>query len=156
MVNKKRYGGGVCLLVGCQFVMAAEIYIPDSYDTVGENYSIPRPYKKSPVKSVTIIKNGMKFEADKNDTEGCPTFKVTEKDIKEYFSKAKVVSNRDYMHEISWSECYASGEIRFSNGKVGKWRIQKYRAGSLFMDGKKYYFDCQRCRSKVYDEVLVY
>ena len=151
MVNTQNFFWAICLLGIFQGVAAAEKYIPDRYDSGGDRYWSPRPYKKSPVKRVTIIKNGMKFEANKDDTEGCPTFKVTEKDIEEYFSKAKVVSAADYMHEISWSECYATGKIEFANGKSGQWNVQQYRAGFLWMDGKGYHFDCQKCRSKVFE-----
>ena len=134
-----------------QVVVAAEEYILDRYDAGGSRYWSSRPYKKSSVKRVTIIENGMKSEAGKEEPDDCTKFRVTEKDIKEYFSKAKVVSYGAYMHEINWSACYANGKIEFANGKSGKWGVQKLRSGYLLMDGKKYYFDCQKCRSKVFE-----
>ena len=143
--------GAICLLGIYNSVTTAEEYIPDSYDIVGENYSAPRPYKRSPVKKVVVIENGMKSEAGKGMPDDCTKFKVTEKDIKEYFSKAIVVSAGAYMHEINWSPCYANGTTEFANGKSGKWGVQQYRAGYLYMDGKIYHFDCQRCRSKVFE-----
>ena len=151
MVNKKQFFGMICLLCLCQGASTAEEYIPDNYESGGDRYWSPRPYKKSPVKHVTIIENGMKSEAGKGEPDDCTQFKVTEKDIKEYFAKAKVVSRGAYMHEINWSACYANGKIDFANGKSGKWGVQKLRSGYLFMDGKKYYFDCQKCRSKVFE-----
>ena len=156
MVSAQKIFWVVCLLGIFQGVATAEEYIPDRYDSDGDRYWIPRPYKKSPVTHVTIMENGMKSEAGKGMPDDCTKFKVTEKDIKEYFAKAKVVSNGAYMHEINWSPCYAGGEIKFANGKSGKWGVQQLRAGYLLMDGKEYYFDCQRCRSKVYDGVLVH
>ena len=141
----------ICLLCLCQGASTAEEYTPDNYESGGDRYWSPRPYKKSPVTHVTIIENGMKSEAGKDEPDDCSKFKVTEKDIKDYFAKAKVVSRGAYMHEINWSACYANGTIEFANGKKGKWGVQKLRSGYLFMDGEKYYFDCPRCRSKVFE-----
>ncbi len=151
MVNTQQFFWVVCLLGIFQGVATAEEYIPDRYDSDGDRYWSPRPYKKSPVKQVTIIENGMKSKAGKDEPDDCSKFKVTEKDIKEYFARAKIVSSGAYMHEINWSACYANGTIEFTNGKSGKWGVQKYRAGYLFLDGKIYHFDCQRCRSKVFE-----
>ena len=69
MVNKMNILGAICLLGIYNSVTTAEEYIPDSYDIVGENYSAPRPYKRSPVKKVVVIENGMKSEAEN----GCLT-----------------------------------------------------------------------------------
>ena len=151
MVNNRKFFWVICLLGISQFTIAAEEYLPDSYEADGDHYWSPRPYKKSPVKQVTIIENGMKSEAGTDEPDDCTKFKVTAKDIKEYFLKAKVVSRGAYMHEINWSACYANGKIEFANGKSGKWGVQKLRSGYLLMDGKKYYFDCQKCRSKVFE-----
>ena len=91
----------VYLLAIFQAASAAEEYIPDRYDSDGDRYWSPPPYKKSPVKQVTIIENGMKSKAGKDEPDDCSKFKVTEKDIKEYFAKAKIVSSGAYMHEIN-------------------------------------------------------
>ena len=151
MVNTQKVFWVICLLVIFQGVATAEEYLPDRYDSDGDRYWSPRPYKKSPIKQIKITENGMKSNAGKGEPDDCSKFKVTEKAIKEYFAKAKVVSRGAYMHEINWSACYANGEIDFANGKSGKWGVQKLRSGYLFMDGKKYYFDCQKCRSKVFE-----
>jgi hypothetical protein len=73
--------------------------------------------------------------------------------VREFFRKAKRVSDRAYSHDLQASPCYATGEIEFRNGDRGRWEIDQERLGWLGLsDGRAVYFHCPKCRAKVFAE----
>ena len=146
MVNKV-----FSLLIFLATLASATAYaIDDSYED-GKNYWSPRPYKTAKIVSLAIENNGERSDIGYAPNLDCSRFNLAERDIKEYFQRARVVSRGDFMHQFDWSPCYARGTIVFSNGDKGVWVIQGFRLGSLdLIDGRKIYFNCVKCRAKAF------
>jgi hypothetical protein len=105
----------------------------------------PRPYKRSAVASVVIKENAAKALAGKDMPDDCTRFVVTPKQIRQYFQRAKPVSYQDFLHELDWSPCMATGELKLADGRSGLWSVQQYGLGTLYIDRRSHYFHCEKC-----------
>ena len=114
-----------------------------------------QPYKITPVKSVSNIKNAVWADNISSDEtpESCANFVLTKNNVREFFRLARQASEREYGHDLSMSRCSSSGEVIFANGDKGKWKIDRARRGLLTLsDGRAAYFYCAKCRPKVFEE----
>ena len=85
--------------------------------------------------------------------EMCKDFVLTEADVKQFFTLARVASEQEYSHDLLMSRCTASGKVTMVNKKEGEWKIDRARRGLLVLtDGTRYFFYCGKCKSKVYSE----
>lgn len=82
---------------------------------------------------VLIDETGKSDDDSKNVMDGCRRFKITEKDVREFFSKAYPVPLNFNVHE-RYSPCYAQGIIEFSNNTRGEWKISSSGGGTLRWD----------------------
>lgn len=105
----------------------------------------PRPYKPSAVASVVITENATKALAGKDMPDDCTRFVVTPQQIRQYFQRAKPVSRRDFVHELDWSPCMAIGDLKLADGRTGRWSVQQYGLGTLYIDHRSHYFHCEKC-----------
>jgi hypothetical protein len=127
----------------------------DPYDG-GEKYWQIKPYRVTAVKKIVIEDTGKWSEMRSSSEEtpdDCAEFKLTERDVREFFLRARRVSYRMYGGVLDASRCYAIGKVVFANGDQGKWVIDPFRRGLLSLsDGRNIYFFCTKCRSKVFYE----
>jgi hypothetical protein len=126
----------------------------DPYDG-GEKHGMVRPYTVTAIKAISIKKTGARdnsgitYETPKE----CADFKPTEKDIREFFLRARRVSYQMHWNILDPSMCYAIGEVAFANGDRGVWRIDAARRGILTLpDSRNIYLFCTKCRGKVFYE----
>lgn len=127
------------------FALAASAAVADGSDIE----PAMRNAHLSPVASVTIENSGATSPAAKEPAGECASFKLSNKEIRQYLGKASEVAEHDYLHMLDWSPCYNSGKVTFKNGQTGTWEIQQYRAGTLKLnDGKTVYLYCPRCKAK--------
>jgi hypothetical protein len=118
--------------------------VQDSYEG-GDKAHLARPFKRSVVKTVVVVENGIKSAAGKDMPEDCGHFLVTQKQVKRYFQRAKPVSYRNYTHELDWSPCVANGELTLADGRTAKWGVQQYGLGWLYIHHHLHYFHCNQC-----------
>jgi hypothetical protein len=122
--------------------------------TDDDPYVIPA-YKVMAVKRVVIKENGAWTPnvSGYESPEDCRAFRLKQRDVQEFFRKARRVSGREYGHDLDMAMCYAAGEIEFANGDRGEWEIDQARRGGLHLsDGRMFYFHCPKCRAKVFAE----
>lgn len=111
------------------------------------------PHKVTTIKSVVISKNAAWTDDvyTEESPEDCATFKLTQRDVRDYFRLAEQVDDEDYGAYRLPSRCYAAGEISFASGVRGTWRIDFERRGLLELtDGRTFYFFCSKCKSKAF------
>lgn len=144
---------GIIFAVLFSFNIFAQNTKLDSYE-YGENSGKLRPYKITRIVSVVIKQNGKLGEkhSESNETVGeCKVFKLKKHDVREFFLYARRISNYTYWNTINFSNCYAAGEIAFTNGDQGAWEIDAFRRGVLTLkDGSIIYFYCTKCTGKVF------
>lgn len=138
------------------FLAASLLLAVNTVSLASENniYEVS-PYKITPVKSVSNIKNAVWADNISSDEtpKMCADFVLTKNNVREFFRLAKQVSEREYGHDLLMSRCSAEGEIVFANGDRGKWDIDRTRRGLLILsDGRAVYFYCEKCRPKVFVE----
>jgi hypothetical protein len=118
--------------------------IADSYED-GANIHQPRPFKRSRVREVVIEENGTKSPAGQGAADDCSRFVVSEAQVRQYFARARTVSQRAYSHELDWSPCVASGTLSLADGRRAQWGVQQYGLGWLYIDQRRTYFHCKTC-----------
>lgn len=82
---------------------------------------------------VKINETGKSDDESVNVIDGCRAFKITDKDVREYFSKSYSVPLNFNIHE-RYSPCYAKGFIEFSDNTRGKWKISSSGGATLLWD----------------------
>jgi hypothetical protein len=77
----------------------------------------------------------------------CDDFRLSESQLRMYFSAARQADTNDVHHTLDWSPCHASGEVHFNDGRSGRWTISQSRIGSLAIGGDDAItLYCPRCR----------
>ena len=105
------------------------------------------PWKRMRVVSITVTDVGLgEDRRDADDLRPCAAFRPGARDVGDFVRRASVVSKQAFLHETTWSACHATGTVRFADGTAGTWMIQRYGAGTVTIDGRRHYFDCERCR----------
>lgn len=78
----------------------------------------------------------------------CSTFKPDIATVRRYFSKARLISERDWMHEIVWVSCRAHGSLVLEDGRKAYWGISAARSANVIIEGEpkqKIYLYCPEC-----------
>lgn len=115
-----------------------------------------------PLKNIHILQNGHYSGLISSDEtpEVCSNFMLTETVVHHFFVTAESVDLRKYEHDISASNCYASGTFESAKGDEGDegdWKIDRTRRGFLHLqDGQTTYFFCNKCNSDLYYEYGCY
>ena len=106
------------------------------------------PVKLPPIATIVINENAMKSPLAEPGID-CSNFKLTNKTIRRFFSRAWEANESDAHHTLDWSPCYASGVLTFQDGQTARWSISQFRTGSLWLDEEhKIFLYCPRCRFK--------
>ncbi len=121
-----------------------------AYNRDDPRYYKAYKYKAPPVRSVTFTANGARSENAGDSTENCAAFKLTERHIKEFFRKARAVSQNFSENELGWSPCYAEGTVVFSNGEEATWSVSPWQDGAISITngknrGKGALLYCEKC-----------
>lgn len=118
--------------------------------TKGSEFEPPLcPISLPKISSVLIEENGLKAAAPQDENVDCSAFKLSKKQVRRYLSRAKRANESDAHHTLDWSPCYASGTLKFSNGKVAHWSINQLRTGALVVEDKeKIFLYCPTCDFK--------
>jgi len=145
----------LAILTGLFFISLSAIPAPAGGNATNdeETSGSIRPYKVASIKSVVIEKTGAWADEVYSDEtpDDCAKFKLSERDVRDFFRLAKQIDHETYGAYYLPSRCYAAGEIAFVNGDRGTWRIDFERRGVLILsDGRKLYFFCSACRSRAF------
>jgi hypothetical protein len=107
-----------------------------------------------PVKDIIIEGNGLyagEIGSDESKS-SCADFRLQEEDVREFFVSARALTQREYSHELSGSNCYVSGRLTDMSG-MKQWRIDRARRGLIIdPNGNAAYLYCKTCASEIYYE----
>ncbi len=107
-------------------------------------------------KSIHIDRNGSfsGYISSSETAELCKTFILNRSEIVTFFKHSRIATPREYAHELTASNCYASGSFITSAGAEGTWKIDRARRGLIHFKKSthtKYYY-CVECKSKLFYE----
>jgi len=103
---------------------------------------------------VVVASNGARSMSVSGDetVDFCANFRLSARDVRDYFASAQQVNSQAYNHDLDMSRCHASGTVRFTNGWQGQWTIDLMRRGSLRLaNGRRFFFYCVDCTSIKFD-----
>ncbi len=104
--------------------------------TVGSEFEPPLcPLVLPAIKMIVIEENAAKSPASTDARVSCKAFRVTPKVVRNYLARAKSTNAHDAHYTLDWSPCHAAGSVVFGDGRVGEWRVEQFRSGSLKVDG---------------------
>ena len=66
-----------------------------------------------PIKTIHVEGSSGDAKAQEPD---CNTFRPDAATVRRYFSKAQQISERDWMHKLTWITCEASGSMTLQDG----------------------------------------
>jgi hypothetical protein len=90
----------------------------------------PLPLEK--ISTIQIEENGAKSELEKDATIDCSGFKLDNRKVRKFLSRAKVVKDKQEVHyKLNWSPCSSSGTLKFVSGKNAQWSISQFGSGWL-------------------------
>ena len=102
--------------------------------------------KITPIK---VEKNGARAWKEMQGPESCAPFRLSEKQVRWYFAKAKATDAQSVDATLARAPCYASGHIGFANGQNVEWRIEQYGVGTIdWPRGKPTVTYCATCKAK--------
>lgn len=77
----------------------------------------------------------------------CKNFIMDSKEVISFFELSSSVSDKEYGHDLTHSNCYIEGTLLMIDGSFGKWKIDKAGRGFIsFSYGKVIYRYCNDCR----------
>lgn len=108
------------------------------------------------LESVEIDKNGSYsgYISSNETTESCKTFVLRKNEIIDFFRTSRIATSREYSHDLTASNCYASGSFVMLTGAKGTWKIDQARRGIIDFNNSsnaKYYY-CSECKSVLFYE----
>lgn len=106
-----------------------------------------RPWKRRPLTQITIESSGLGDDRREaaGEPQACTGFRPDERQVKVYLTAARRISQRDFLHEADWSACHATGSVRYRDGTVAQWMVQRYGAGYVVIGGHRHYLNCTDC-----------
>jgi hypothetical protein len=141
MLGPARAGSGATAAAGAGSAASAA----DGYEN--EWINRVRPWPRQAVARVTIDAVGL-GDAERRATsepEPCTTFRPSERQIRTFVTRARRISQRDFLHETDWSACHAVGHLRWQGGGSAEWMVQRFGAGYVSIAGARHYLDCPDC-----------
>ncbi|MDM0041521.1 hypothetical protein QTH89_05085 [Variovorax sp. J22G21] len=116
--------------------------------TAGSEFEPPLcPLELPAIRRIAITENAAKSAAEKDPAIRCDGFRLREAHVRRYLARAKTTTARAAHFTLDWSPCYAAGDVTFSDGRSGRWRIDQFRSGTLTLgDGEPVVLFCARCR----------
>ena len=55
--------------------------------------------------------------------------------MQRYFSKARQISEHDWMHKLTWVSCSAYGSMTLEDGRKARWGISATRSARIAIEG---------------------
>jgi hypothetical protein len=138
------------LLAGLLLCVATVTAWAEGGCTAGSEFE-PRtcPLELPRITRITILRNAAKSIQETDPAVSCGGFKLTPTLVRRYLTHAKTVDANDAHHTLDWSPCSASGEVRFADGRRGRWHIEQLRAGTLKIgDADEQVVYCASCKFK--------
>ena len=111
--------------------------------------------KNLTIKSVEITYNGFMYPDAilPEDPIECLNFKLTEKDVYNFFQFSNRINDKQYQEDYNYSPCFSRGSLEFENGEKAYWIIYRSRAGYIFhRDIPLQEYFCKDCKSPPYYE----
>lgn len=101
------------------------------------------------ISELLIAENAARSALDKDRTVNCASFKLSTRQARRFLRRAKLVDPATAHSTLDWSPCYASGTVRFVDGRRAHWTITSTRVGSLIFDGQaEQQLYCPKCTEK--------
>ena len=115
----------------------------------GEDEPVLCPLRLPAPRTIVVEKNAQQAWREKVQPVSCRSFVVTLAAVGQYLRRARRTDAQSVHYTLPESPCYASGWVRFADGRVAQWRIDQFAIGKLtFKDGKVVILYCPACRSK--------
>ena len=114
-------------------------------DDFAEDTVLLCPSPLPPVK--TIHMEGSLGDENREREPDCNTFKPDIATVRRYFSKAREISEQDWMHKLTWVSCSAYGSMTLEDGRRARWGISPNRSALIRIDGgdyQEYFFFCSK------------
>ena len=114
-------------------------------DDFAEDTVLLCPSPLPPVK--TIHMEGSLGDENREREPDCNTFKPDIATVRRYFSKAREISEQDWMHKLTWVSCSAYGSMTLEDGRRACWGISPNRSALIRIDGgdyQEYFFFCSK------------
>jgi hypothetical protein len=95
------------------------------------------------LRAIQIVVNGGYSGAISGpETEShCADFLLTRSKVTAYFERARSVTESEYQHELTPSNCFASGTAATVGGERVEWKVDRARRGLItFSEGKTFHF----------------
>ena len=77
----------------------------------------------------------------------CNTFHPDAATVRRYFSKARQISDQEWMHKLTWIACEASGSMTLQDGRTARWGLSPNRSAGISIEGEpyqEYFFFCSK------------
>lgn len=87
-------------------------------DDFAEDTVLLCPSPLPPVKAIHV--EGSSGDGKKAREPDCNTFQPDVATIRRYFAKARQISERDWMHKLTWVTCGASGSMTLEDGRKAR------------------------------------
>lgn len=106
------------------------------------------------ISEIEFFENGARSSnVSSDETEPyCREFQLTEADVRQFFSLARVATEREFLHDLMMSRCFSRGTLAFENGTRTTWWIDRARRGALGNPGNTTYYYCNDCTPSVFME----
>ena len=114
-------------------------------DDFAEDTVLLCPSPLPPVK--TIHMEGSLGDENREREPDCNTFKPDIATVRRYFSKAREISEQDWMYKLTWVSCSAYGSMTLEDGRRARWGISPNRSALIRIDGgdyQEYFFFCSK------------
>ena len=107
------------------------------------------PTKLPVVRSITVEKSARQAWEEKTQPVSCRSFVLTAPVMRAYLRRAKRTDAQSVHYLLAESPCYATGQVRFADGRTARWRVDQFSVGELAFSGReKIRLYCPACRMK--------
>lgn len=103
-------------------------------DDFAEDTVLLCPSPLPPVK--TIHMEGSLGDENREREPDCNTFKPDIATVRRYLSKARQISEQDWMHKLTWVSCSAYGSMTLEDGRKARWGISATRSARIAIEGQ--------------------
>lgn len=107
------------------------------------------PLRLPHIGELRIAENGAKSALEKDESVSCKRFRISPRQARRFLQRAKAVDPVGAHSTLDWSPCYASGSVRFVDGRRAQWTVTSTRVGSLIFEGQpEQQLYCPRCTER--------
>jgi hypothetical protein len=102
------------------------------------------PSSLPPIKTIHVEGSHGDAKAQEPD---CNTFRPDAATVRRYFSKARQISDQEWIHKLTWITCEASGSMTLQDGRKARWGLGPNRSALVRIEGEpyqKYFLFCSK------------